>query len=94
MMCSSIRCKVLTSLLFYLNLVLIPIEKGAFQDSDVILLVTDLFSTPIPDDVLFQKIIDINSGKNASKTVIVLINKVRNITTFYHFWFCVDIYVT
>jgi len=50
--------------------------KGAFQDSDVILLVTDLFSTPIPDDVLFQKIVDINSGKNASKTVIVLINKV------------------
>jgi len=75
-------------------LVLIPIEQGAFQDSDVILLVTDLFSTPIPDDVLFQKIVDINSGKNASKTVIVLINKVRNITTFYHFWFCVDIYVT
>ena len=44
--------------------------KGAFSNSDVILVVTDLFSTPIPDDVLFQKI---NASK---KKKIVVINKI------------------
>lgn len=44
--------------------------QGAFRDSDVILVVTDLFSTPIPDDDLFQKL------KQSDKKKIVVINKV------------------
>ena len=44
--------------------------KGAFHDADVILIVTDLFSTPIPDDVLFERI------SASDKKKIVIINKV------------------
>ena len=44
--------------------------KGAFVDSDVILVVTDLFGTIIPDDVLFQKV------RETDKTVIVVVNKI------------------
>lgn len=44
--------------------------KGSFKDSDAILIVTDLFSTPIPDDVLFQKI------TKCDKKKIVVINKI------------------
>lgn len=44
--------------------------KGAFSSSDVILVVTDLFSTPIPDDVLFQRI------TASKKKKIVVINKI------------------
>lgn len=44
--------------------------KGAFVDSDVIVVVTDLFGTVIPDDTLFQKVAE------TDKTVIVVVNKV------------------
>eukprot|EP00551_Chaetoceros_affinis_P004305 CAMPEP_0203668320 /NCGR_PEP_ID=MMETSP0090-20130426/4974_1 /ASSEMBLY_ACC=CAM_ASM_001088 /TAXON_ID=426623 /ORGANISM="Chaetoceros affinis, Strain CCMP159" /LENGTH=523 /DNA_ID=CAMNT_0050532721 /DNA_START=91 /DNA_END=1662 /DNA_ORIENTATION=+ len=44
--------------------------KGALVDSDVILVVTDLFSTPIPDDVTFARI------KESDKVKIVVINKI------------------
>lgn len=44
--------------------------NGAFKDADLLLVVTDLFSTPIPDDDLFEKI------KLSQKSVIVVINKV------------------
>lgn len=44
--------------------------KGAFKNSDVILIITDLFSTPIPDDVLFQRI------SASKKKKIVVINKI------------------
>lgn len=43
---------------------------GAFHDADVLLVVTDLFSTPIPDDDLFAKV------QRSSKPVIVVVNKV------------------
>ena len=43
---------------------------GAFYDADVLLVVTDLFSTPIPDDQLFRKV------QNSRKPVIVAVNKV------------------
>jgi small GTP-binding protein len=43
---------------------------GAFHDSDVLLVVTDLFSTPIPDDNLFEKV------QRSKKPVIVVINKI------------------
>jgi len=43
---------------------------GAFHDADVLLVVTDLFSTPIPDDELFEKV------KCSDKPVIVAVNKV------------------
>eukprot|EP00545_Synedropsis_sp_CCMP1620_P009364 CAMPEP_0119008676 /NCGR_PEP_ID=MMETSP1176-20130426/3862_1 /TAXON_ID=265551 /ORGANISM="Synedropsis recta cf, Strain CCMP1620" /LENGTH=397 /DNA_ID=CAMNT_0006961059 /DNA_START=13 /DNA_END=1203 /DNA_ORIENTATION=- len=43
---------------------------GAFHDADVLLVVTDLFSTPIPDDDLFDKV------QRSQKPVIVVINKV------------------
>lgn len=43
---------------------------GAFQDADVLLVVTDLFSSPIPDDELFRKV------RISDKPVIVAINKV------------------
>jgi small GTP-binding protein len=43
---------------------------GAFYDADALLVVTDLFSTPIPDDTIFQKV-------QASRgPVIVVINKI------------------
>lgn len=44
--------------------------KGAFRDSDVILVVTDMFSTPIPDDDLFRKL------NLSEKKKIVCINKI------------------
>jgi len=44
--------------------------KGAFRDSDIILVVADLFTTVIPDDVLFQKV------QQSDKTVIVALNKI------------------
>lgn len=44
--------------------------KGAFHSSDVILIVTDLFSTPIPDDILFERI------STCKKKKIVVINKI------------------
>jgi len=43
---------------------------GAFYDSDILLVVSDLFSTPIPDDKLFAKV------QSSTKTVVVAINKV------------------
>jgi GTP-binding protein Era len=44
--------------------------KGAFQDSDALLVVTDLFSTPIPDDEIFAKLL------KSQKPIIVAINKI------------------
>lgn len=45
--------------------------KGAVNSADVLLVVTDLFSTPLPDyDALFQKV------QSSRKPVIVAINKV------------------
>jgi GTP-binding protein Era len=43
---------------------------GAFRDADVLLVVTDLFSTPFDDDSLFQKV------QSTDKPTIVCINKV------------------
>ncbi|KAL7577673.1 hypothetical protein ACA910_015184 [Epithemia clementina (nom. ined.)] len=43
---------------------------GAFYDADILLVVTDLFSTPIPDDELFRKV------QNSQKPVIVAVNKI------------------
>ena len=43
---------------------------GAFHDADALLVVTDLFSTPIPNDDLFRKI------QVSRKPVLVVINKV------------------
>jgi GTP-binding protein Era len=43
---------------------------GAFRDADVLLVVTDLFSTPIPDDELFAKV------RRSGKPTIVVINKI------------------
>ena len=48
--------------------------QGAFHDSDVLLVVTDLFSTPIPDDDLFEKVRYLSASKR--KTVIVAVNKI------------------
>lgn len=48
--------------------------QGAFQDADVLLIVTDIFSTPIPNDVLFQRVVYLS--KMNQKKVIVAINKV------------------
>ena len=44
--------------------------KGSFQDSDSLLVVTDLFSTPIPDDEIFVKLL------KSQKPIIVAINKI------------------
>lgn len=43
---------------------------GAFRDSDALMVVTDLFSTPIPDDAIFEKV------KKCESPVIVVINKI------------------
>lgn len=43
---------------------------GAFRDSDVLLIVTDLFSTPIPNDAIFAKV------QQSSKPILVAINKI------------------
>ncbi len=44
--------------------------QGAFRSSDVILVMTDLFSSPIPDDELFRKL------NLSDKKKIVVINKI------------------
>jgi len=44
--------------------------KGAYRDSDVILVVVDVFATIIPDDELFQRV------QESDKTVIVALNKI------------------
>mmetsp|Transcript_6240 Transcript_6240/g.11789 ORF Transcript_6240/g.11789 Transcript_6240/m.11789 type:complete len:478 (+) Transcript_6240:19-1452(+) len=44
--------------------------QGAFRDSDVILVITDMFSTPIEDDTLFEKL------QKTNKKKIVVINKI------------------
>ncbi|CAB9514867.1 GTPase ERA [Seminavis robusta] len=46
--------------------------QGALQSADVLLVVTDLFSTPIPNDDLFQKI----QTQANFRPVIVVINKI------------------
>lgn len=43
---------------------------GAFRDADVLLVVTDLFSTPIPDDNIFERV------QRGNAPVIVAINKI------------------
>ena len=43
---------------------------GAFYDADVLMVVTDLFSTPIPDDEIFRKV------QASQKPTIVVINKI------------------
>jgi GTP-binding protein Era len=43
---------------------------GAFHDADALLVVTDLFSTPIPDDDLFAKV------QRSQKPTIVVVNKI------------------
>jgi GTP-binding protein Era len=48
--------------------------KSSFVDSDVVLVVTDLFSTPIPDDILFQKVQQV--CETNQKPVIAAINKI------------------
>jgi GTP-binding protein Era len=44
--------------------------KGALTDSDMIVVVTDLFSTPIPDDNVFRRL------SETTKPVIVVVNKI------------------
>ena len=44
--------------------------KGTLKNSEVLLVVTDLFSTPIPDDNLFAKV------QKSTRPTIVVINKV------------------
>jgi GTP-binding protein Era len=43
---------------------------GAFRDADVLLVVTDLFSTPIPDDALFRRV------QASRKPKVVCVNKI------------------
>lgn len=43
---------------------------GAFYDADVLMVVTDVFSTPIPNDVLFSRV------QRSQQPVIVVINKI------------------
>jgi len=45
---------------------------GAVYDADVLLVVTDLFSTPIPDDALFEKVVKMMR----QKPVLVAVNKI------------------
>lgn len=44
--------------------------SGAVRDADVLLIVTDLFATPIPDDSLFQRV------QTSRKPKIVCVNKI------------------
>ena len=44
--------------------------KGALTDSDMIVVVTDLFSTPIPDDNVFRRL------SETTKPVLVVVNKI------------------
>ena len=46
---------------------------GAFNDADVLLVVTDIFSTPIPDDDLFKRV------QRSHKPVLVVINKIDSV---------------
>ena len=46
--------------------------QGALKDADVLLVVTDLFSTPIPNDELFQKV----QQQQGKRPIVVVINKV------------------
>uniref|UniRef100_A0A7S3L8C8 KH type-2 domain-containing protein n=1 Tax=Amphora coffeiformis TaxID=265554 RepID=A0A7S3L8C8_9STRA len=43
---------------------------GAFFDADVLMVVTDVYSTPIPNDTLFQKV------QQSKQPVVVVINKI------------------
>lgn len=43
---------------------------SAFHDADVLLVITDVFSTPIPDDTLFRRV------QKSRKPVVVVINKI------------------
>jgi GTPase len=47
----------------------------AFRDADVLLVVTDLFSTPIPNDQWFRRV------QQSEKPVLVLINKIDLLNT-------------
>jgi GTPase len=47
----------------------------AFRDADVLLVVTDLFSTPIPNDQLFTRV------QQSKKPVIVVVNKIDLVAT-------------
>ena len=44
--------------------------RGVLIDADVLMVVTDLYSTPIPSDALFQRL------RESSKPIIVCVNKV------------------
>jgi len=44
--------------------------KGALKDSDILLVVTDMFSTPIPNDEIFRRLSQTN------KPVLVVVNKI------------------
>lgn len=44
--------------------------RGAYRDGDVLVVVTDLFSTPIQDDALFEKV------RDGRKAVVVVVNKI------------------
>jgi len=44
--------------------------KGALKDSDVFLVVTDMFSTPIPNDEIFRRL------SQSQKPVLVVVNKI------------------
>jgi GTP-binding protein Era len=50
---------------------------GAFRDADVLLVVTDLFSTPIPDDGLFRRVQLSNKPKIVCVNKIDLVDKVN-----------------
>lgn len=43
---------------------------GAFRDADVLMVVTDLYSTPIPDDEIFERV------QKSRAPVVVVINKI------------------
>lgn len=43
---------------------------GAFNDADVLLVVTDVYSTPIPNDTLFRRV------QASAKPVVVVVNKI------------------
>lgn len=53
--------------------------KGAFRVSDVVLVVTDLFSTPIPDDELFNKLQLSNVKKIVCINKVDLVDKVGSV---------------
>ena len=46
--------------------------KGSLTDSDMLLVVTDLFSTPIPNDNVFRRVLQLSQHK----PVLVVINKI------------------